>query len=102
MFTVWIALEFYFNCIIYGHISSECRKPNKKSNVRMSERTNNVASRLLGMNNIITNGVICNKCNNFGHIVSDCRLQINQFRSRYVNGVVSCHFCNNLGYTSRF
>lgn len=59
---------------IYGHRSSECRKPNQRWNMRMHERTNNATNRPLGMNNIITDGVMCYKHKNVGHIARYCRL----------------------------
>lgn len=62
----------YYNCYAYGHKANECRKPRFNNNTYQG--TIPIASRPIGATNVIRNGVVCYKCNNFGHIARDCRL----------------------------
>ena len=61
-----------------------------------------IARRPLRTNNFINNGVTCYKCNNFGHMAGDCRLQVNHKGPRYGNSIVTCYNCNNLDHAARY
>ena len=79
-------------------MASECRKLRYNNNV-IYKSINPTTSRSIEATNLIRNRVMCYKCNNFGHIARDHRLQTNQFGPRYGNRVIACHIYNNLGHT---
>lgn len=65
--TGWYSKPFScycYNCFAYVHRDNECRKPRYNNN-GMYESTNPTASRPIGATNVIRNGVMCYKCNNF-------------------------------------
>lgn len=92
--------SYCYNCYAYGHRASECRRPRFNSN--MCQRTNPAASRPIGATNVIRNGIMCHKCNKFGHIARDCRLKLSELGPSYGNNVIVSQICNNMGHTTRF
>ena len=72
---------YCYNCYAYRHRDSEYRRPGSNSN--MYQGTNHVTSRPNGTINVIENGVMCYKCNNFTYIARDCRLKISQSHLEY-------------------
>ena len=82
--------SYCYNFFSYGHKSNKCRKPRYNNNSGMYESTNLAFGRPIGENNVIKNGFMCYKCNKFGHIARDRRLQNNQFGPRYQKNVIAC------------
>ena len=66
--------DYYYNCHGFGHRDIECNKPKfNNDNSIMFRGTNSTTSRPIRGTNIIRNGIMCYKSNNFGHIPRDCR-----------------------------
>ena len=66
--------SYCYNWHRFVHRAIECKEPRfNNDNSRIFRGTNHVSNRPIGGTNVIRNGIMCYKCNNFGYILRDCK-----------------------------